>query len=51
MQKLVILWEKYFRVRVIVILNRHIYIYSETCLYDHLRIRDNLGIKDNYFSP
>ncbi len=28
-----------------------IFIYSETCLYDHLRNRDNLGIKDSYSSP
>ncbi len=25
--------------------------YSETSVYDHLRNRDNLGIKDSYFSP
>ncbi len=27
------------------------YMYSEYFLYDHLRNRDNLGIKDSYFSP
>ncbi len=26
-------------------------VYSETCLYSHLRNRDNLGINDSYFSP
>ncbi len=31
------------------VVKQHIYNYSETCLYDHLRNRDNLGIKD-YFS-
>ncbi len=25
--------------------------YSETCLCDHLRNRDNMGIKDSYSSP
>ncbi len=25
--------------------------YSETCPYDHLRIRGNLGIKDSNSSP
>ncbi len=29
----------------------YIQIYSETCLLDHLRKRDNLGIKDIYCSP
>ncbi len=28
-----------------------VHVYSETCLQDHLRNRDNLGIKDSYFSP
>ncbi len=27
------------------------FMYSETCLCDHLRNRDNLGIKDSYSSP
>ncbi len=27
------------------------YMYSETCPCDHLRNRDNLGIKDSYSSP
>ncbi len=27
------------------------YHYSETCHLNHLRNRDNLGIKDSYFTP
>ncbi len=34
-----------------IITKSFIFIYSDTCLCDHLGNRDNLGIKDNYSSP